>query len=832
MHRRASLPACLMVGLAGLGLAAADLLIDTRFGVDTRPLDQFDSRGAERRVSGALPQGWADNSGWARVWATYTPRDENGEKFLRVSVSKAEQGRTCLCFNPLPNMAEETYYRLAVRLRSPSHMSATFALRLAPPPYTALWTETCYPSADRWDERTYTFRSIKNPAPIGFWIYLDGLGQTDLSALRLERLTREEAFGDLKARYPDAPTGNLMRNSRLPLGLQNGWNWRVAGAVYDEGDVQIGPDATAIGPSGAPALYVVLKKGIAFCSEPYAPTFAPDKYVASFYVRGTGQGQLHVLTYASPDKDYRVRGIAKFELTAPDIWQRVEAPFEPLPFVPTGSLRIHLDPGEYWLDALQVERGDKATPYAPQMTCEVAVALPPSPTATARVQFGDEPARLRWCATGAPQGATLKLQIINLYGETCPLPAVKLTGKSVQQGVAAYDSAVKQSPYGVIRLEAWVENASGRRLSPTNEIVVHRLRRPRHWGEDAPQSPFGVHINAMPDRLQLAKALGANWVRLHDPGSKSTDWYALEPNPGEWHFGDDDVFRYRAHKLMILGNLQTTPPWARPQGSDQDPVWGSKSAPPRDPREFANYVRTLVGRYRGVIRDWEFWNEPYWLKVWDQCDYPPGEGEGSGPAAQTNYVRLLRATYEAAKAANPTANVLGLCTNITPDRAGAPFSGTEWTEGFVAANGQKWCDGVSFHHYEGTAPLGFPGDNIDSGVGVVTAPFVAHDGHAPEELWMTEGSPLLFTPLPHVQFYHVTLAGDDWNVDLTAPGDRLARYVVELLAHRVKIFLYSMHCYSSSLFRLLGYNDIVGLDGYANVAAAAFSATAWQLEDL
>ncbi|MBU0607282.1 MAG: hypothetical protein KKI08_05315, partial [Armatimonadetes bacterium] len=47
-----------------------------------------------------------------------------------------------------------------------------------------------------------------------------------------------------------------------------------------------------------------------------------------------------------------------------------------------------------------------------------------------------------------------------------------------------------------------------------------------------------------------------------------------------------------------------------------------------------------------------------------------------------------------------------------------------------------------------------------------------------------------------------------------------------------KIFLYSMHCYSSSLFRLLGYNDIVGLDGYANVAAAAFSATAWQLEDL
>ena len=53
-----------------------------------------------------------------------------------------------------------------------------------------------------------------------------------------------------------------------------------------------------------------------------------------------------------------------------------------------------------------------------------------------------------------------------------------------------------EKPYGAFRVEAWVENPDGQRISPYNEIVVYRLHRPRHWMEDSPNSSFGVHTNS------------------------------------------------------------------------------------------------------------------------------------------------------------------------------------------------------------------------------------------------------------------------------------------------------------------------------------------------
>jgi hypothetical protein len=227
---------------AGVGSAHGQTLIDTRFGVDTRPVGVFDSQGGEARVTGALPSGWQDNSGWARVWASYTPASEDDTPFLRVAVSKAESGRTCLCVPHLPDVADEAFYRVTARLRSPSRMLATLTVRFAGPPYSALWTQTWSPAAERWDERSFTFRLTKNSQPIGFWIYLDGVGRTDLHSLRLEQLARAEAMAEAAAGAPAGGQRNLMRNSRFPLGLQSGWNLYPAGVASEDDHAQVVAD--------------------------------------------------------------------------------------------------------------------------------------------------------------------------------------------------------------------------------------------------------------------------------------------------------------------------------------------------------------------------------------------------------------------------------------------------------------------------------------------------------------------------------------------------------------------------------------------------------------
>ena len=64
----------------------------------------------------------------------------------------------------------------------------------------------------------------------------------------------------------------------------------------------------------------------------------------------------------------------------------------------------------------------------------------------------------------------------------------------------------------------------------------------------------------------MVKALGYNWVRLHDAGWEYTGWWWLERTPGTWTFRDDAIRRYRDQHLTILGQLGTAPTWASAAG--------------------------------------------------------------------------------------------------------------------------------------------------------------------------------------------------------------------------------------------------------------------------
>ena len=114
-------------------------------------------------------------------------------------------------------------------------------------------------------------------------------------------------------------------------------------------------------------------------------------------------------------------------------------------------------------------------------------------------------------------------------------------------------------------------------------------------------------------------------------------WSLAEPKPGtfDWRFFDKATDFYRSHGLSILGMLGYASAWAG-------------GAPPLNSTartEFANFASQAVTRYKHTIRHWQVWNEPNIPTFWPAPD----------PAA---YAALLKATYQAVKAADPSAKVI------------------------------------------------------------------------------------------------------------------------------------------------------------------------------
>jgi hypothetical protein len=83
-----------------------------------------------------------------------------------------------------------------------------------------------------------------------------------------------------------------------------------------------------------------------------------------------------------------------------------------------------------------------------------------------------------------------------------------------------------------------------------------------------------------------------------------------------------------------------------------------RDRPPTSNAEFAAYVGTTVARYKNTISHWEIWNEPNHPAYWAA----PKDG-------LKRYSSLLKESYRAAKAANPSCTVLngGLTMTIEED---------------------------------------------------------------------------------------------------------------------------------------------------------------------
>ena len=805
----------LAVSMAG-GLAGAGTILDIDFAASTKEVHQV----AKGTFDGVLPEGCsADFPGWNTSVASSELLTEDGRSFLRFHVSRLDAS---VQFSwRLPELQVPGNYRVTVACRLPD-AGLSLSFRQLPAPYKTFWSATVPMSEGAWCERSFLFsQNQKSEHPLGLFLY-PRMGTCDVARIRVESLSFEEVANSLER--PPRTCANFFRNSRFPLGLQAGWN---LSREFAGGSAET--DAANPGPSGFPSLKLASDGPITLFGEPFQTSdpFAPA--TVSLACKGSGEWRFAIVS--APASGHSTREIASRTIQAEPSWRTEALEFrldDRAKVARAFALKIS-GTGTLHLDALQAWAGEPGPrPYASQGQCEVALGFPESAYSDTRIQFVDETPALRFCATGALAGAVLKLKVVNAWGEERPLPDLPLGGArpaSMQRGTFRYD-VFPEAPLGQFRIEAHVER-NGARVSPCNEILATRIRRPAHLTEDAPASPFGCHFMASPLTVRTMKAAGVNWARFHDAGTNYIGWYHLEPEKGKWEFRDDAIALFRENHIRIFAGLQTAPTWSSlylDSGKQGLNGYFDRYFQPRDLDEWSNYVRTVARRYRGVIDDFFIWNEPWGASFWHTAYDTETKSYKAGPTPAADYAKLSIATYAAAKEGNPSARVAGF-------NSYGGESGRKWTRGVLEGGAYPGCDLVDYHFYT-SSTQGFVGDQTQAAYDGAIGPIKEHDPAFAKPVWMSEGQANSTGTSGGGGFglYRHALPWTNEGDALSA-ADNTCRYIVaHLAAGAEKVFLYTAHGYES-LARNPAFLTLVGPDGYPHAELAAFSNLAWHLED-
>lgn len=246
--------------------------------------------------------------------------------------------------------------------------------------------------------------------------------------------------------------------------------------------------------------------------------------------------------------------------------------------------------------------------------------------------------------------------------------------------------------------------------------------------EPSPDGPvLGVNDSAylsgrlgLQATLQLDRELGATLWRL------PLDWGGIEQRPGKFDFSRYDP----VYCAAIAGGV--APIWhltGIPTRISQVPCKGPCLHPPPgdhldDLRRFATLAAIRYPRSAAF----EGWNEPNLASFW------------GGPPNPARYVKVLRATYEGVKDANPAMPVLGGSLLDVKRDGEHSLSLDTFLGQMVEAGGLDYLDGFSLHPYPYGA-IGSSGDRFTPTLNATEAA-LGQAGRADLPIWITEiGAP-------------------------------------------------------------------------------------------
>lgn len=187
--------------------------------------------------------------------------------------------------------------------------------------------------------------------------------------------------------------------------------------------------------------------------------------------------------------------------------------------------------------------------------------------------------------------------------------------------------------------------------------------------EASASSPFGIATHLAqgwePDCVTLARAAGFSWIR------DEAYWSTAESAKGKFDFQTVTAKRLRdasesIHPILCLGyGNRFYDRNSAPQSAEALDAW-------------QRYVRGALEAFPQISMI-EAWNE-----------FNCGSQTGETQPTPANYLKLLRATWEAAKATRPDCEVLGGATSTLP---------IEWLENLFKLGGLAFMDIVTVHPY-------------------------------------------------------------------------------------------------------------------------------------
>lgn len=219
--------------------------------------------------------------------------------------------------------------------------------------------------------------------------------------------------------------------------------------------------------------------------------------------------------------------------------------------------------------------------------------------------------------------------------------------------------------------------------------------------------------------LGLLKAAGVDTIRIMLP------WAGAEPadDTFDWTAVDRMINSADAHGIKVLATINTTPDWAAVPGQQ------IYTAAPADLEAYGDFVSAVATRYQGKIADYEVWNEPNYEGFWEPA-----------PDAAA-YTALLKIAYNAIKAADPDATVIGGSVAAVAEVPGGPaINPVTYLSQMYAAGAAGYFDALAFHPYLYSKP--FSAQQGHAGVPFTQAQqlyevMVANgDGH--KKIWATE----------------------------------------------------------------------------------------------
>ncbi|MFB3880900.1 MAG: hypothetical protein ACE149_06535 [Armatimonadota bacterium] len=367
-----------------------------------------------------------------------------------------------------------------------------------------------------------------------------------------------------------------------------------------------------------------------------------------------------------------------YDAVATADWQRIAFTFRPTAqqlYVAIGPdlTDSDLPRATLWVDEVQLEKATEATDYAPRSPLEIGLEwerpghLFASPDEARAVVTASN-------ATGVEKRVRVTADVTDFFDRPVAAPAIELV-------VPPGGSAREPFPLGV------TDRGFYRFRLQTSEGAVIPTLAERfgviEFGRDS-DGIFGMnHAYPAQELLAISRDLGLTWYR-----DWSLKWHQVEPEKGRFDFDrlDFQLDRVRQAGMNVIALLPfPSSEWSTtaPTGADESHDMGEHARlayKPRDLSEWGDYVRTTVAHCRDRIRVWEVLNEP----LYTGYALPARAGY-----TVQDYVDLLRVAYQAIKAEDPGAFVIGGIA-ADPQRLSAEL---------VAAGGLDYLDAINIHIY-------------------------------------------------------------------------------------------------------------------------------------